>query len=527
MIRSLFFPERIGSYVLFTKRVVACEITKTHIQAAVVKIKGNHRTIEKVIEKPIENNTGLGYVERAALALQSLLAEVGSYHELHSVVACNQIVFKELTVPFTSERKIKLILPFEIEPLLPFALHDASMDCVITKQTETNSVVYAAAIKNDQLNEHIEIFNKAKVELDKIAVDMFELFALYKAVYSEKNQVGNHVLMYMGLHTTRIAVVSNGQLRAVRFLNQGIIKLAKTINEDVEHILKVGINLDRPELMTIAEPFFSDIKMTLEAIAEKMLGGQTVGQIILMGMAVDIKNMHDLIARSLHIPCSWLGTHTILQTGIAGFKENHRLANTNIISIADALSFDMTQQFNLNKIAAEEREAHNFKYQLIAAGSIMVATLVFILGYNFYSMSRFKHEINDSEREAIALLKTKIPAISKRTLGSLDMARRTAQAEVAREKTIWFALSPQSRASFLLYLQELFTRIDADGLGLVVTRLTLNEDSLLIEGSVKNYEALNRFEADLRQSKLFVNVPRLEELKFSAKIGLSTNYGDQ
>jgi Tfp pilus assembly protein PilN len=141
-------------------------------------------------------------------------------------------------------------------------------------------------------------------------------------------------------------------------------------------------------------------------------------------------------------------------------------------------------------------------------------------------MSRFKQEINASEREAIALLKTKIPALAKRPLGSLDTARRTAQAEVDREKTVWFALSPQSRASFLLYLQELFTRIDADGLGLIVTRLTLNEDSMLIEGSVKNYEALNRFEEDLRQSKLFINVPRLEELKFSAKIGLSKNYGD-
>jgi Tfp pilus assembly PilM family ATPase/Tfp pilus assembly protein PilN len=526
MMRSLFFPERIGSYVLFAQRIVACEITKTHIQAAVVKVKGNNRTIEKVVEKAIENNTGLGYAERAALALQSMLAEIGSYHELHVVVACNQVVFKELTVPFISERKIKLILPFEIEPLLPFALHDASIDCVITKQAEASSVVFAAAIKNDQLNEHLEIFNKAKVKLDKVTVDMFELFALYKAVYSTKNQSGNHVLMYMGLHTTRIAIVSHGQLRAVRFLNQGIIKLAKTINEDVEHILKVGINLDRPDLMDIADPFFGDIKLTLEAIVEKMLGGEPVQQVVLMGMAVDIKNMHELIERSLHITCTWLGTHTILQAGIAGFKENHRLANTNIISIASALSFELTQDFNLNKVTAEQREIRVFKHQLIAAVAIMATTLLFILGYNFYAMSRFKQEINASEREAIALLKTKIPALAKRPLGSLDTARRTAQAEVDREKTIWFALSPQSRASFLLYLQELFTRIDADGLGLIVTRLTLNEDSMLIEGSVKNYEALNRFEEDLRQSKLFINVPRLEELKFSAKIGLSKNYGD-
>lgn len=527
MIRSLFFPERIGSYVVFTKRVVACEITKTHIQAAVVRIKGNKRIIEKVVEKAIENNTGLGYIERAALALQALLADVGSYHELHTVLPCNQVVFKELTVPFTSERKIKLILPFEIEPLLPFPLHDASIDCIVTEQSDINSVVYAAAVKNDQLHEHQEIFKKAKVRLDKVTVDMFEIFALYKAVTQAKNQTGNQILMYMGLHTTRIAVVSNGQLRAIRFLNQGIIKLAKTINEEVEHILKVGINVDSPDIMKLAEPFFNDIKMTIEAITEKMLHGEQIQQIMLMGMAVDIKNMHSLIERSMHMSCSWISTHTILQAGIAGFKENHRLANTNIISIATALSFDVTEDFNLDKLAAEEREATTFKYQLIAAVTIMVATLLFIVGYNFYAMSGFKHEINASEREAIALLKSKIPALTKRPLGSLDTARRTAQAEVAREKTIWFALSPQSRASFLLYLQELFTRVDADNLGLVVTRLTLNEDTLQIEGSVKNYEALNRFEQDLRQSKLFVNVPRLEELKFSAKIGLSTNYGDQ
>lgn len=526
MIRSLFFPDRIGSYVLFAKRVVACEITKTHIQAAVVKLKGNNRIIEKVLEKPIENNTGLGYTDRAAIALQGLLAEIGSYHELQLVVSCNQLVFKELTVPFTSERKIKLILPFEIEPLLPFPLHDASIDCIATKSNEASTVIFAAALKQDQLREHLEIATKAKVKLDKVAVDMFELFALYKEIYTPKNQQGNHVLMYMGLHTTRLAVVSNGQLRAIRFLNQGIIKLAKIINEDVEHILKVGINLDRPDLMDVSAPFFSDIKMTLEAITEKLLQGKPLEQIILMGSAIDIKNMHEFIERSLHIPSIWLGTHTVLQSGIAGFKENHRLSNTNIIGIASALSFDLTRDFNLNKAASEEQEAVVFKQQLIAAGSIMLGTLLIVLGYNFYAMSRFKSEINASEQEAIALLKSKIPALAKRPLTSLDTARRTAQTEVAREKQIWFALSPQNRASFLLYLQELFTRIDVDGLGLVVTRLTLTEDAMIIEGSVKNYESLNRFEEDLRQSKLFVNVPRLEELKFSAKIGLSTHYGD-
>lgn len=531
MIRSLFFPERIGSYAVFTKRIVACEINKTHIQAALVKIKGNNRIIEKVIEKAIENNTGLGYIERAAIALQSIIGEIGSYDELISVIPCNQIVFKELTAPFTNERKIKLILPFEIEPLLPFALHDATIDCIVTKQTDSNSTLFAAAVKNDQLNEHLEIYNKAKIVLDKVTVDMFELFALYKAIY-QNNAKGNGifksntVVMYMGLHTTRLAIISDGQLRAIRFLNQGIIKLAKTINEDVEHILKVGINVDQQNLIELAAPFFSEIKMTLEAITEKLLAHQIMDNIMLLGTAVDIKNMHELIERSLHIKCIWLGTHTILQNGIAGFKENHRLSNTNIISIASALSLETTQGFNLNKNSAEQQESSLLKKQMLTAVIIMIATIVTIVGFNFYSISRFKREIANSEREAIALLKNKIPAIAKRPLGSLDTAKKTAQAEVAREKQIWSALTPQSKASFLLYLQELFTRIDADGLGLNVTQITLNENTMVIEGSVKNFEALNRFEEDLRQSKLFTNVPRLEALKFSAPIRLNKDYGD-
>jgi len=71
----------------------------------------------------------------------------------------------------------------------------------------------------------------------------------------------------------------------------------------------------------------------------------------------------------------------------------------------------------------------------------------------------------------------------------------------------------------------LSTRIDADGLGLVLTRLTLTEDSLNLEGKVKDYEALKQLEEDLRRSKLFTSVSRLQELTFSAKLILAKSLG--
>ncbi len=525
MIRTIFFPEKIGSYYLFTVRIAACEITRSYIRATLVKASGKDRIIEKIVEKPIAGDVTLTYQERVANTLQEVFAQLGKYDKVSAIMTSNVVITKELTLPFVNVDKIKMILPFEMEPLLPFPLADATVDCIITDTKPDTTTILAFAVKNDMLIDQIGLFEKAGIQTSRVTVDLVELYALYKELNPESKQ--NVVLLYMGLQTSRVGIVVNGQLKATRLLPQGALKLAKLFNKESEQMIHSGLDEDIAAATEQAKPFFADIAFTLQSFTAKMPADQKFQKIIIMGTAADIKGMPTIVENIFQIPCEVIPANIILQSGLAAMGENHGIPNNSLIAVSTALSLPVSQDFNLLKVAAEAEEEKAFNYRMIAALGLALLVIGSILISGFLNARKIKQEIEASEKEAVAKLKKDFPSLSAR-YGStgLDAIKNAARAEVAREKNIWFALSTQHRDSFLHYLQELFTRLDATGLGLIITRLSLDEDTLNLEGSVKDFEALKQLEEDLRQSKLFTNVPRLQELKFSVKITLDKSYGE-
>ncbi|MBA2307610.1 hypothetical protein H0W26_05770, partial [Candidatus Dependentiae bacterium] len=134
MIKRLFLPEKIGSYHLFTKRVVGIDLGAYSIFATIVLLKGYSRIIEKVIEEPLVVEGGATYEERIIHALKMLTHRLEKYDELCCILPSAQIVFKTITLPFTGLKKIKMVVPFEVEPLLPFTLDQAVLDSIITRE---------------------------------------------------------------------------------------------------------------------------------------------------------------------------------------------------------------------------------------------------------------------------------------------------------------------------------------------------------------------------------------------------------
>src|SRR5437763_1853237 len=127
MIKDIFLPEKIGSYYLFSKRIVGIDIGKTHIHATSLRLKGTQIIIEQCYEIPIEANQTTNS-ERVVIALKQLQEKIGSFDELYSSLSSTLIIFKELKLPFLQYEKLKMVVPFEVEPLLPFPASDAVID---------------------------------------------------------------------------------------------------------------------------------------------------------------------------------------------------------------------------------------------------------------------------------------------------------------------------------------------------------------------------------------------------------------
>ena len=112
------------------------------------------------------------------------------------------------------------MIGYEVEPLLPFALNDAVIDCIVTKEIreEKSSEVLVAAVQNQYIAQHLALFEAAGVQPEKVTIDLFAFYGLYRLIPAYAQQKGGIVLMEIEPQSTRMAYIYDGQLRFIRTL---------------------------------------------------------------------------------------------------------------------------------------------------------------------------------------------------------------------------------------------------------------------------------------------------------------------
>ena len=494
MLRNIFLPDEIRTYYLFTQRIIGFEVGKTHVFATVIKTYGKKRVIEQLIEEPISADPASNYNEQVSAAIKAVLKKAGPYDSIFTALSSSVVVFKELTVPFVNLQKIKMIIPFEVESLLPFALQDAVIDAIVTK-TDTatqQSEVIVAAVKNDYIQEHVQLFETAGVSPQKITVDMLELYGFFSSIPEYAQLQGAVAVIDLSHSATRIIIMLNGQLKIVRFL-------AKNFQ---------------------SSNFLADIQFTLQtSLAKLPKSFNNFTTILLTGIGSETPDITESIHTLMQAPCEQLYAHKIIKNGTISTKNQIGIPSSFVISLATALSSSITDQFNLRQNYVSASEEKLLTQQLVTAAILMLLIITSYSLHSFFTVRSLSKEAENSEKEAIDTLKKVFTLKSGRT--SLDQANKTARVELAKEEAIWFSLSTQNRFSFLTYLEELSSRIDRKGLGLDLRRVAIKtnegtgEDILSLEGQVKDYNALRSLEEALNESKMFTNVPKLQETKFA------------
>src|SRR5437764_1007259 len=71
--------ERFRSYYLFEKRILGIDLCKTNVVATLVVAKGRTVTLEKSIVVPLDPGTPTNYDERAIKALHSALEQIDRF----------------------------------------------------------------------------------------------------------------------------------------------------------------------------------------------------------------------------------------------------------------------------------------------------------------------------------------------------------------------------------------------------------------------------------------------------------------
>lgn len=515
MIKDIFLPEHIGSYYLLQKRVLSIVIGRTHIYAVLIKFTRNNKFIEQIIDEPIENNSNLSNEQRTVNALSTVFSKIGKYDVCYSVISSSLVIFKELNLPFLNIKKIKMVLPYEVENLLPFSLEQASVDAIITKQnlTENNSDIFIAAVKKEYIEEHLKIFEAIDSLPDKITIDVFELYGLYLKINNNFND--QIALINISNYNTSIAIIIKNQLKYIRSIPKGFINICKEIqnssNVDLaqinEYLLRFGLNEDELDkyhdenfkkiVYQTISTFINEISFTISAYTTKVKNIE-LNKIILTGKIIEIPQFASFLENSLRIKTEILDIRTIINAYNLETKIKH-IPNSFIISLAAALPNSITENFNLQKIRTNIKKERKTNYQILAILSLLGLIFTTIMIFSFIRISELKKTYNKASQEALTQLKKSFN-IAEKSAKSLKSANNAANLKLNDLKKKWSPLSNKSMFSFLKYLYELSRHINK--LGLDLNSITMDQDEIVIRGSVKNVDALRKLETQLK-SELF------------------------
>lgn len=536
MIRELFLPNYLAGRYLISRRIVGIDIARTYVSASQIYLHNTSITIEKCINDPLEVGNNTNYEERVINALKNLKPQLSPYNLLRTTIPSSIAIIKEITLPFTQPEKIKMVLAYEIEPLLPFSSNDAVIDGIITKiiPEENKALVLVAAVPKEHIAHHLELLHAADFDPDIISIDFFDLYELYRKIpaYTQENQ--SQVLIDMESHTTRIGYIYNGSLRMVRTLPKGIINQVKTISDSLgmqpsavmEQIMRYGFNHeDRSFTQALKEAldvFWQDIAFTLSSFTAQ--SDKKIDTIILVGAGSEINGLPSFITEKTGTACEIIQINQIIDQKNIVTKQNGTIAQNCILSLATALAPETETSFNLRQKEFTSPKAPLFIKQLITAGILSCCIVFGLIGYTIYQVSSLNREISASEEQLSKELMSqfKIPEEENTDLDSLIS---TAEGKVAQSERLMFAFSGGHRISFLHYLYELTTIINKNVLDLKLNRLQFSENTLTLVGSVATFDQLNALEDDLCKAKLFTYRRHLPDPQFTIKIPLKKNGG--
>jgi Tfp pilus assembly PilM family ATPase len=225
-----------------------------------------------------------------AEGLQTIFADASFRDAIWaSAVTAGDVSFRPLQIPIADKRKIRKILPFEVEPLLPMSLEDVFVDCIVNPQEKGARVIAAAAPRSMVIERIGAIAAHAGSEgiLDCGPVPVAA------ALLAAGLLKGGEVLLDIGTEKTAAVFIGLGMIVLVRHYAFGGGGITRAIASDLGISHAEAEEMKRSDtaggageaVRGLCESFLAQLSQTLDSLWWNGDWGEGVTRIILTGEA--------------------------------------------------------------------------------------------------------------------------------------------------------------------------------------------------------------------------------------------------
>lgn len=452
-IKNIFLPERIRNTRILAQRILGIAINEDDIYATLIYAKRSGITVEALFHEHV-NNTKAPKDELLAIALKKIKNQAKQVDQIKLAIPSSMVIFKELTVPFTDHDKIRMVLDYEIEPMLPFSLDDAVIDFIITQEnkTEKSSQIIVAAVRNQDLQVLLDQCTAADIEPTSITIDLFAHYGLFQQISEYKTLEGGSALVHLGLNSMEIAFIEDGKLRLRRYVPRGIMTIVHEIateskisqQEILQKFFRNGFEAsgdnEYDKIVTKHTiDFFNDIQFTLNSFSLKLNYYKGVHKILFIGNALKIPNLTRFAADVLQIPSEIFEPEKIFKNKSITNRVKKRPENWHFFTTAlgTALVAPEQENFNLRRKMFTLSQHDLITKQLITGSIIFVGILAFFGINGYFTINKLSKLVIQSERKEAKKLLALIPPKDQPKGFKLTQITKKAEEFIKEQSQIW------------------------------------------------------------------------------------------
>lgn len=469
-----------------SRKIFSLDIRDDAISALLVEnsLKGNriqtqmHVPFSDVTASTPENSqmpeTKLDRIAEAIGTITSQINLTGA--ETMVSVLPEYVSYRNLQVPFKDRKKIRQVLPFELEPVLPYPIDDLIIDFKMIRPAGKTDILVSVA-KASEINGILSILKEFNIEPYLLTPGSFSS-VLCLAEFSETD--GDFIFVDLdGKYATVFTVVS------------GRVHIARSFYSKISD----------PRLK--AQKLSDNIFQVIAAFESLFLMDFEPSKILMSGKGIDLEFFNQEIEKTLGIGTVAVDMFDTVNaklnlTSDSPFDADH-MNNALSLAVAEIMGIRSINFHGEHSIIKKYWE--EYKNDFIKTG--LVAAFVFVLlMFNVLSEAHFlQKKENQLNRKIAFIFQSTFPEVTK-IIDPVQQMQVLVQQE--QEKNMFTGNIEQEILNIDI-LNEISSRIPAE-LDVEVSNFVRGEDNLVISGHTDSFNNVDDIKSRLERAEMMKNI---------------------
>ncbi|MEJ2099499.1 MAG: type II secretion system protein GspL [Desulfobacterales bacterium] len=460
-----------------SRKILAIDIRDYSLSAVLLSSSLREHRVDDVIHLPF---AGPDDAERSlSSALQTLIEklDLAGCDWVVSIPA-NQFTFRNLKIPFSNSRKIRMVLPYELEPTLPQAVEDLVIDFHTLNGAPSGdqTELIAAAIEKNRLIPYIAALASIKVDPEKLTISGLPT-ALCLA--NQAQQEEDQLFVEIDTDYATLFILVGSRLKLIR-----------------------SFPLPEPS-PSKAKMLCIQIRQTLAAFQESSGSNFQPLEIRVSGHGLDEGHMATEISSALNIPVETASLADRLNIPVENDRQSPfipaQLDNALALALMEVEGYD-SLNFHKGQFAAQKflsKHKNPLKKTAILAAAVLVL-MFFNLSLETYMLNR---RVSRIDTQMTQIFKATFPEV--KTVRYPYQEMRARMRETNRNAVLQAETGPHIRSIDIL---DSISEKIPETITVNFTRLVIQPENVLISGTTDTFNSVDDIKSRLEQIQHFQKV---------------------